>query len=97
MKDELIPIEGSPPDLFAPPKGCPYTDRCPSAMKVCDHIMPHETQRSPTHAVHCWLQDERAKQTVLSSTQRGVFHEKNRLDSQYVLYHSDAACRMYSQ
>lgn len=73
MKDELIPIEGSPPDLFAPPKGCPYSDRCPSAMKVCDHIMPHETQRSPTHAVHCWLQDERAKQTVLSSTQRGSF------------------------
>ncbi|MGE6631078.1 ABC transporter ATP-binding protein [Bacillus sp. NPDC077027] len=67
MKDELMPIEGSPPDLFSPPKGCPYTDRCPYAMNVCDRIMPHVTERSATHLVHCWLQDERANQVVFSS------------------------------
>ncbi|MFS0654424.1 ABC transporter ATP-binding protein [Bacillus sp. 179-C3.3 HS] len=71
LKGDLIPIEGSPPDLFAPPKGCPYTERCPDAMKVCDHIMPHETHRSSTHSVCCWLQDERAKQTIVSLAQRG--------------------------
>src|SRR6185369_6117571 len=36
----LEPIEGSPPDLFAPPPGCPYADRCPWAMKVCGPDLP---------------------------------------------------------
>ncbi len=33
---QLEPISGSPPDLFDPPKGCGYFDRCPQAMQVCD-------------------------------------------------------------
>ena len=31
----LQPIEGSPPDLFAPPVGCGYFARCPHAMQIC--------------------------------------------------------------
>ena len=61
-EEELQPIEGTPPDLFAPPKGCPFTARCPFAMEVCDRVYPETTQLSETHAVNCWLQDERAKQ-----------------------------------
>lgn len=34
-KKRLIPIEGSPPDLFSPPKGCPFAPRCPYAMEIC--------------------------------------------------------------
>jgi peptide/nickel transport system ATP-binding protein len=30
---ELIPIPGTPPDALDPPKGCPFTARCPYAMK----------------------------------------------------------------
>ena len=32
----LRPIEGTPPDLFDPPKGCGYFARCPHAMRVCE-------------------------------------------------------------
>lgn len=60
-EEELQPIEGTPPDLFSPPIGCPFTARCPFAMEVCDRIYPATTGLSNTHAVDCWLQDERAK------------------------------------
>lgn len=61
VEEELQPIEGTPPDLFSPPKGCPFTARCPYAMEVCDHVYPFTTTISESHAVDCWLQDERAK------------------------------------
>src|SRR5699024_5176882 len=35
IKDELQSIQGSPPDLKAPPIGCPFVTRCPYAMKIC--------------------------------------------------------------
>ncbi|ELK46079.1 ABC transporter ATP-binding protein [Halobacillus sp. BAB-2008] len=59
--EKLIPIEGTPPDLFAPPEGCPFTARCPAAMEVCGRVQPVHTELSTTHAVECWLQDERAR------------------------------------
>ena len=44
LKDEeLQPIEGTPPDLFSPPKGCPFTARCPFAMEVCGEVYPQST------------------------------------------------------
>ncbi|MCA1027977.1 ABC transporter ATP-binding protein [Cytobacillus kochii] len=58
---ELVPILGSPPDLFSPPIGCPFTARCDFAMEVCDKIIPREKKLSNTHKVDCWLQDERAQ------------------------------------
>lgn len=60
-EEELKPIEGTPPDLFAPPIGCPFTARCPFAMEVCDKVHPPTTELTITHAVDCWLQDDRAK------------------------------------
>lgn len=61
---ELIPIPGSPPDLFAPPTGCPFAARCSYAMEVCDRVYPFKTHLSKEHHVDCWLQDERAKHMV---------------------------------
>ncbi|MFX3673552.1 MAG: ABC transporter ATP-binding protein [Paenisporosarcina sp.] len=61
IAEELQPIEGTPPDLFAPPIGCPFTARCPFAMEVCEHVHPETTEKSTTHRVDCWLQDERAQ------------------------------------
>lgn len=61
MEEELKPIEGTPPDLFSPPKGCPFTARCDFAMEVCDHVYPITTKLSEAHKVDCWLQDSRAK------------------------------------
>lgn len=60
-EEELIPIPGTPPDLFAPPPGCPFTARCPMAMEVCSRVEPFRTKKSASHQVYCWLQDERAK------------------------------------
>ncbi|MDF1509494.1 ABC transporter ATP-binding protein [Robertmurraya sp. DFI.2.37] len=61
---ELIPIAGSPPDLFAPPPGCPFVARCQYAMEVCDKVYPQKTKYGKEHHVNCWLQDERAKQML---------------------------------
>lgn len=61
LEEELQPIEGTPPDLFSPPTGCPFTARCPFAMEVCEHIHPTTTVKSSSHQVDCWLQDERAQ------------------------------------
>jgi len=59
-KERLIPIEGSPPDLFNPPKGCPFAARCKYAMEVCVDHMPPEFEIGDGHTVKCWLNDERA-------------------------------------
>jgi oligopeptide/dipeptide ABC transporter ATP-binding protein len=45
---ELIPIPGTPPDATDPPKGCPFTSRCPYAMKVCGDEMPSPRRSRPS-------------------------------------------------
>ncbi|WNQ13938.1 ABC transporter ATP-binding protein [Paenibacillus aurantius] len=57
----LTPIPGTPPDLFAPPKGCAFAARCPYAMKVCGAYPPEPVSVSASHTAACWLQDERAQ------------------------------------
>ncbi|MFF2449906.1 ABC transporter ATP-binding protein [Neobacillus sp. NPDC058068] len=59
-KEKLIPIEGAPPDLFSPPKGCPFAPRCPYAMEICVDHMPEEFQIADNHIARCWLNDPRA-------------------------------------
>jgi oligopeptide transport system ATP-binding protein len=56
----LAPIEGSPPDLFSPPAGCPYFERCPWAMKVCGPNDPPPWPVAPGHVARCWLHHESA-------------------------------------
>ncbi|CDO05047.1 stage 0 sporulation protein KD [Oceanobacillus picturae] len=65
--EKLTPIDGTPPDLFSPPEGCPFSARCPFAMEVCDKVYPVTTVRSTSHEVDCWLQDERAKQLLATA------------------------------
>ena len=52
---ELTPIDGSPPDLFAPPAGCGYFARCPHAMRVCEGEHPTAFDLAPGHQARCWL------------------------------------------
>lgn len=59
-KKQLVPIEGSPPDLFSPPKGCPFAPRCKFAMDICVEEMPGAYEISEGHHAKCWLNDERA-------------------------------------
>ena len=55
LQHELKPIEGSPPDLFAPLPGCGYSPRCPHAMSVCDKQQPPDILLSDHHYARCWL------------------------------------------
>lgn len=59
-KERLIPIDGTPPDLFAPPKGCSFADRCDYAMPICKQQNPDRYDLSKTHYVSCWLKHEMA-------------------------------------
>jgi oligopeptide transport system ATP-binding protein len=58
--EKLKPIEGTPPDLFAPPVGCPFAARCEYAMDVCHQMPPEQYQLTEEHETYCWLQHEYA-------------------------------------
>ncbi len=51
----LMPIEGSPPDLFHPPVGCAYAARCPYAMRICSERDPGPFNQGARHFARCWL------------------------------------------
>ena len=50
----LVSIEGSPPDLVAPPVGCPYAPRCASASERCVTDLPELTPLAEGRSVACW-------------------------------------------
>jgi peptide/nickel transport system ATP-binding protein len=50
----LVSIDGSPPDLVDPPKGCPFAARCPLAVHDCLEQMPGLASYGPTRRVACW-------------------------------------------
>lgn len=54
-KRRLVPIYGQPPDLIAPPTGCPFWPRCDYAMKLCAAEDPPELSVTSSHKVKCWL------------------------------------------
>ena len=62
--NELTPIDGSPPDLFDPPKGCGYCARCPYAMQICESEPPPVESLSDGHASRCWLHHDANTQVV---------------------------------
>ncbi len=59
-REKLSPIEGQPPDLIKPPKGCPFAARCEYAMKVCVEKQPPYYEISKGHYSACFLNDENA-------------------------------------
>ncbi|MCM3141869.1 ABC transporter ATP-binding protein [Brevibacillus sp. MER 51] len=73
-KQRLIPIEGSPPDLFNPPVGCPFAARCDFAMEICEQQMPVTSEFGRGHQAACWLHDPRAPriQELVAAGRQGV-------------------------
>jgi len=67
----LVPIDGTPPDLFSPPEGCPFAARCEFCMEVCKKIHPEETKLSDEHKVSCWLQHEYAPKVDIMERKKG--------------------------
>jgi oligopeptide transport system ATP-binding protein len=54
VRDRLVPIEGMPPDLIAPPQGCRFRPRCPYAFAKCTEMPPRVFLGGEHHSV-CWL------------------------------------------
>lgn len=54
-KQELASIEGTPPDLLNPPKGCPFSTRCKYCMDICCEELPEYTKFDGEHSAACWL------------------------------------------
>lgn len=76
-KDEVLtPIDGTPPDLFAPPAGCPFAARCDYAMQICYDVMPQTYVLSEGHQTMCWLQHEDAPKVDLSMHRNTPREEK---------------------
>ena len=59
---QLLPIAGSPPDLFSPPKGCGYYARCPYAMVACRENPPDRYTVTEGQHARCWLHHGNAPQ-----------------------------------
>ncbi len=55
----LVPIPGTPPDLFSPPVGCSFYARCKHAMRVCKENNPDiiniPDEYDQDHYAACWL------------------------------------------
>ena len=52
--EELVSIPGTPPDLFAPPKGCAFASRCQHCMKICKNNQPPVFTVGEGHTAACW-------------------------------------------
>ncbi|SNS63328.1 oligopeptide transport system ATP-binding protein [Anaerovirgula multivorans] len=70
---KLSSIEGTPPDLFAPPQGCPFADRCEYAMKICQQQMPPSFEINISHEASCWLNHPQSP-----SVEPPIFTKKNK-------------------
>jgi peptide/nickel transport system ATP-binding protein len=55
---ELVPIEGSPPSLLNPPRGCRFAPRCPFAQPRCTASEPPLLTDAEGHAAACWRAEE---------------------------------------
>jgi len=49
----LVPIEGQPPDLIAPPLGCPFHPRCSQVQDQCKEGTFELAQVTPGHYTSC--------------------------------------------
>ncbi len=57
----LEPVQGTPPDLFDPPKGCSFYPRCKEAMKGCKNNCPNLLEVSENHKAACFLNTDEYK------------------------------------
>ena len=53
----LPTIPGDVPDLYEPPRGCVFVDRCPAAFAPCVGTPPREHAIAPGHRARCHLLD----------------------------------------
>jgi peptide/nickel transport system ATP-binding protein len=54
LRERLKSIEGSPPPLVNPPRGCRFHTRCPYAKEKCGKKRPKGREIAPDHIVWCF-------------------------------------------
>lgn len=54
-KEDVVPIEGQPPDLANLPGGCSFWPRCPDKQERCAREEPPEVSLTDSRFVRCWL------------------------------------------
>lgn len=52
---DLASIQGVPPSMIEPPKGCAFCTRCERSMIVCEKYMPPKFEFEKGHFADCWL------------------------------------------
>lgn len=70
---KLTQIEGSPPDMRIPPKGCPFFARCPFRLAICEEEMPPlipGPESNPEHVKACWVDVRTGQPLVQEEAQR---------------------------
>ncbi len=54
-KREIV-LEGDLPSVMNPPKGCPFSTRCPRKIgQICDDEPPPEQEVAPGHVITCHI------------------------------------------
>ena len=64
-RERLIPIQGQPPNLVSPPKGCNFHPRCPFAMEKCLEVDPILMVRGVEHRAACILSKDEFEERKL--------------------------------
>jgi oligopeptide/dipeptide ABC transporter ATP-binding protein len=56
-ENELVGIEGQPPNLVNPPSGCRFHPRCPEAFSKCSDRTPPKFPIASNASASCWLHE----------------------------------------
>ena len=57
-RNRVEPIEGEPPDIFTPPSGCAFAQRCSYTLPLCRKQTPPNTKTNTDHYVQCHRHNE---------------------------------------
>jgi oligopeptide/dipeptide ABC transporter ATP-binding protein len=52
--EKLTTIKGQPPELYDPPPGCRFANRCPEVDEKCKQGHPPEVTLNSNHFISCW-------------------------------------------
>jgi peptide/nickel transport system ATP-binding protein len=74
--DRLVQIQGQPPSLLNPPRGCRFNPRCPYVMNICKEKEPdlRPVSGEPEHLQACHL-DEQTKDREAAKLLAGTLAE----------------------
>ena len=71
--ERLTQIQGQPPSLLNPPRGCRFHPRCPYVMEICKETEPEllEVSHDPAHFQRCHLDEETKDREAAKLTHLG--------------------------